>query len=772
MESNDRSSFVSLTTPLSQTLLPYTKSKLAGIPGSERALQSFLSILRKWVTVERWFCDGKTFADAVENLRKANKDDSRAVFAVCRSHEQLNSTSEIVIRIMSIIGDSTRVDFQSGTPSSIGKRVSIVAGAESLPLALPVISEIGSMGTSDQYYEVALRARKLLMQESMPSLEQRRQKVINATKALSATIESKLPLEVEVLIADNIPMIDVLFPLLHMFRGLNEEVGLLELYLRNLYRPYTVKDFERDGHKRLVKFTFLNKPSETAVNVDSSVSSMTDLSRIVSTGSLSLMSDNSDHPSFERKYQPSQKISSSTLRTGVCAVVERLEDLSSAERFESLLTPFPQYTGAAQNSDVGPANVLYFIVLDTMVSNDEISNDADAERCESILNAYRKQLGQADIRRVSFAFNQRCQDELQDFVPALFTFRTPEFREDSLYRRIDPSLSTHLQLHRVAANFRIRSLGSRHTSTCHVHLYEGTPRSSSLAKDTKANAEPRIFARALSLMLDFSSSSFERILVDALNALDLCTHKSGHGNHLFLNLVSDFENSVIDPVVVEQVVVEILKHHSERVSGLGIVEVETRIVCCLSASTPPIAIRLFASNPTGYVHVMNTYVEAANDLGGERVFKLISGTKASLASSGDSSWDGLKINTPYPLTRPFDAQRKVALMSSDTIYCYDLPALFEAAIEKQWLETTNKGLVAGGGGVSGRPLMVMFTTELVVQRKGGSVSDKWTMNDYLKGQLELINVNRRAGLNDVGMVAWAVTLKTVEYPNVSFCRLE
>ena len=62
--------------------------------------------------------------------------------------------------------------------------------------------------------------------------------------------------------------------------------------------------------------------------------------------------------------------------------------------------------------------------------------------------------------------------------------------------------------------------------------------------------------------------------------------------------------------------------------------------------------------------------------------------------------------------------------------------------------------------------MVMFTTELVVQKKGSSMSDKWTMKDYLKGDLELINVTRRAGLNDVGMVAWAVTLKTVEYPNV------
>ena len=60
--------------------------------------------------------------------------------------------------------------------------------------------------------------------------------------------------------------------------------------------------------------------------------------------------------------------------------------------------------------------------------------------------------------------------------------------------------------------------------------------------------------------------------------------------------------------------------------------------------------------------------------------------------------------------------------------------------------------------------MVMYTTELVVQKKVGSCS--WTMDDYINGDLELHQVNRGAGANDVGMVAWLMVLKTVEYPNV------
>lgn len=766
VDPSEQSGFLVLTTPLRDTVLPYTKSKALGVPGSERALGSFLSILRNWISVERWFCDARSYSDAVENLRKAHKSDAPAVLNVCRSHEQLRVTAGVIISIISIIGDGSRFDFQTSATSAIGRRLSMVAGGESLALSMPAISEIGSMGSSDAYSEVALRARKLLMQESMPSLESRRQKLLAAAKNLSASDETKTTRDVEELLADHVPMADVFFPLLVSIASTREEVGLLELYTRNLYRPYTVKEVERNHAERMVKFSFLNKPSESVINASTSVTSMTDLSRIVSSGSLSKLSEPSDNSSVLAA-QNKERIPHSTVRTGVCVIVEKLDELVDSTKFEAILRAFPQFTDSSPLCETGPINVLYFIVLDTGVGTDESSSNEAAKRCETILEPYRSQLKAADVRRVSFVFNQEQNEEFDDFVPALFTCRFPEFSEDSLYRRIDPSHAMHLDLNRVAANFSIKSLGSRHSSTSHVHLYAGTPRATALQKDEKANKNPRIFIRALSFVLDFSSSSFERILVDALNALDLYSLQGRSANHLFLNLVSDFEKVVLDPVVVEEIVVAILKRHGERVSNLGIVEVETRIVCCLSPESPPIALRLFASNPTGYVHVMNTYVEAAGELGGDRVFKLIGGTKASLASTGDNSWDGLNVNTPYPLTRPFDAQRSAALKASDTLYCYDLPALFEAAVEQQWHEASEKGGIEGGIRAAARPLMVMYTTELVVQVRGGPISEKWTMQDYLNGKLELVQLNRGAGANDVGMVAWLLVLKTVEYPNVS-----
>ena len=62
--------------------------------------------------------------------------------------------------------------------------------------------------------------------------------------------------------------------------------------------------------------------------------------------------------------------------------------------------------------------------------------------------------------------------------------------------------------------------------------------------------------------------------------------------------------------------------------------------------------------------------------------------------------------------------------------------------------------------------MVVYTTEFVVQKNNcvGS-SESWTMQDYINGNLEMVKIQRGAGANDAGMVAWLMELKTVRYPN-------
>ena len=761
--------FMSVTQLLRDAASPYVKSHAIGVPGSERAMINVLAMLRNWASIERWFYDGKSYADAVDNLRKAYKNDAEYVLRACRAHARVKVTSVIVDRMITLIGDGSRVDSQTSTVTPIGKRVSIFTGAESLSEASACLSDIAAIGADDAYAQVASRARKLLLQESMPSLEQRKKKVRDAASRLSSHSESTPPKEVNDFLSEQIPIGDVFFPVIKEDAAREDEVGVLELYMRHLYRTYSLKEVRREKGGRMLKFSFVNKPPESAVNTATSVTSMTDLTRIISSSSsLNQLGETSDNDSDSNlvPMENIEKISPQTVRTGICLLVNKVDELKNAAKFESALANFPQFSNPSSKSQAGPVNVLYIIVTDTSVGFDAAS--VVAEQCESFVSSYVSLMEQAQLRRVSFVFNHEKDEYFDEYSPpAMFTYRYPNFEEDSLYRDIEPSHAFHLDLIRVAANFRVNSLGSRHTTTCHVHMYEATPRATALAKDKFANKNPRIFVRALSSVIEFSSAGFERILVDALNSLDIVALRSKSDNHLFINLVSDFEKAILDPVVVEEVVVTILKRHGARMTKLGLVEVETRVVCCLSRDSPPIALRLVASNPTGYVHVMSTYVEAFDESKSERVFKLIGGTKASLAGSGDSSWEGMKVNAPYPLTRPFDAQRKAALMASDTLYCYDLPALFEAAVEQQWLEAAEKGGIEGGVRAAARPLMVMYTSELVVHRKNSAtVTGEWTMKDYLAGDLELMQVNRGAGANDVGMVAWLMVLKTVEYPEV------
>eukprot|EP00536_Pseudo-nitzschia_multiseries_P005377 jgi/Psemu1/318630/estExt_fgenesh1_pm.C_1000011 len=714
-----KNAFIALTQQLKDAATPYTRSKVDGVQGAEKVLKSFIDILRRWISVERWFCDEPSYADSVENIRKLHKDDANTVLNICRSHEQIQTTSYILTRIMDAIDDGSRAE-----------RISTVTGAESLLDAFPSLSEVGMMGQRSEYAKVALRARKLLMQESIPNLEQRKERVRVAAKNLSGS-DTK---EADDLLAEQTPLLDVFFPLLKEVTSSNEEIGLLELYARCIYRTYTIKETEKSNDERMVKFSFYNKTSERVLHKMTSVPSMTALSSAVSSSNLTSLSDSTegDKESKVLTVNGLEKIPSNVARTGICKIIDSINEIDDSSVFEGIVKSFPQFS-STENNDVGPINVLYLIVAKTDVENDEKSRDLMSGICQAKLSPYKELLEKAKVRRVTVSFDQEATDNIGS-SPATFTYRSPLFEEESLIRGIDPSHAINLDLGRVASNFSVKT----------------------------ANKSPRIFVRALSFSLDFCSNSFERILVDALNALDLCPENRRADNHLFINLVSDFEKVVLDPVVVEQVVVDILKRHGDRVSNLGIVEVETKILCSFSRDSLPISLRLVASNPTGYVHVLSTYVEAADETDGDRVFKLIGGTKATLAGAGDSSWEGLNVDTPYPLTRPFDHQRRAALRSSDTLYAYDLPALFEAAVEYEWINASKMDAIQGAD----RPLMVMYTTELVVKNTNPSAApDNWTMDDYMNGDLELVQVNRGAGANDVGMVAWLMELKTVEYPN-------
>ena len=96
LSGSERAAFEAQTKPLSEATSPHAKSHASDAPGSERAMTSLLELLREWIAVEKWFVESKSYADAVDSLRRAHKDDASRVLAICRAHAQVATTSRIV----------------------------------------------------------------------------------------------------------------------------------------------------------------------------------------------------------------------------------------------------------------------------------------------------------------------------------------------------------------------------------------------------------------------------------------------------------------------------------------------------------------------------------------------------------------------------------------------------------------------------------------------------------------------------------------------------
>ncbi|KAL3794777.1 hypothetical protein HJC23_012787 [Cyclotella cryptica] len=745
-DESERAAFVALTTPLVDAADPYTKSRAVGVPGAERVLCGFLSLLREWIAVERCFCDGVSYADAVDQLRRANKDNVERVLQMCRSHSSLKYSASIILRIIDSIWAAGKTDISTISSSKIA---SVVLGADGLENTTPCLTDIATMSGNETYDALSERCRTVLIEESLPSIEERMSKVREAAVSLEQSL-------VQEVITNNVVGSDILFPLLKSSADSSSQIKILEVATRKQYRAYDLKEFIQLPDKSALKFTYSTKRRASVFSSGAKLTSVTDLSRCLSNSKLSDTPSRSNSESSLQSHEAEGAVPSNVPRFCLMKICDHMKDLQDGgDVLIKLFQEFPQYSGDAPRCATGPANALSVFILQAEAGLDQSSM---AEKFELLLSRYMEDLEKADIRRVSFLIPKDADTTPNQYpLPSVFTFReTADFKEDHLYRDIEPEASYHLDMLRLTKNFSVTCLGSHLSPTGQIYLYKALPKPLALEQDKKANKSPRLFARAVSFVSDFSAGTFERLLVEAFNAIEsIKTAVPPGDNHLFLNVAGDSQNTVIDPVDVEQVVISILKRHTERATRLGLAEIETKATCIVAHDSHPISLRLVASNPTGFVPVVHTYVEAVDGSGNKRVFKSIGGTKANLACSGDSSWENMLVTSPYPLTRPFDAQRKAAAKSSDTLYCYDLPALFEAAVEKQWADASSIA-------IGSRPLMVMYTVELVVKNKFGG---PWTMQDYLNGNLELVETHRSAGKNDVGMVAWLMTLKTVEYPN-------
>ena len=178
--------------------------------------------------------------------------------------------------------------------------------------------------------------------------------------------------------------------------------------------------------------------------------------------------------------------------------------------------------------------------------------------------------------------------------------------------------------------------------------------------------------------------------------------------------------------------------HSDRLEQLNISKVELKINARFNAESAPIPVRLVASNPTGYVLRVEAYVEAAGHP--EPIF-------TSIGDEVHGEWDGMPVTTPYPLQFPFDKKRQMAKAMSNTVYVYDFLELLEHSLLRSWRRFVHERSKGGVSNIS-IPNHFLDARELILDASGNAV----------------IETDRPRGKNDIGMVAWLLTLYTPEFP--------
>lgn len=733
----------------------------------------------------------KPYNEVVKDLRKhVFPGKPELVFETCRSHASLKFKNELMCFVLQQIraASAAVVDQQAaaaappaqalgGKPSlkrsnsSLTSLMQVAAGekVDGTSLIKADLNELAGW-TSKAYSKVALEARMLLIEQDQPTIKGRRAQVaewLSGFVAVSKTIEGSdngpRARKMGDFLTLNIPLHDTL----PEFLGSGDEAtqfAALELYIRRIYPLHNLKALEgasvsggASSGVVTVKFQFFNDAlvvgDSTGMRTASSMASLSDLA-----SSAAAASSSSAVPSSPmRGGNGAASDGSGPSRTGVFLKCKTFDEFSDA--LSATLAQFPK-----QSPEVARADNCLHVAL---IGSGPVapSEDAFAATTATFLSECADKLKAAGLSRVTFL----CFVNNGASIPSIFTFRdgarVKQFGEDALFRNIEPSYAYHLDILRLR-NFDIKSCGSYRSQAGNVHVFQGTPTKAAAAEAKMGAAEAkkqRFFVRGVSIQqTDNVAAEVGRMFVEALKALNtsVSEYEEGIGgpgsagamsaNHMFLNVVAN--NASVPHVAVSTELEGLMKRYRRQVHSLGVAHVEVRCVSLGPDAGNPL--RLLASDPTGTgIIVVEPYEETKG-----RVLKSLPGPAIP------GPWDGGSTTSAYQVYRKFEKERTAALASSDTLYCYDYLDLFRESVKRSW--TANSGSAP-------MPASVMDFVELVIKPKGselpmkrggGGESGKWTLAMAEAGQCELVECQRPMGQNDVGMVAWLVTLRTPEYP--------
>ncbi|KAF2790753.1 hypothetical protein K505DRAFT_250517 [Melanomma pulvis-pyrius CBS 109.77] len=721
----DADMLMSALSPLTDVIARYSE----GLKAHEYSVM--IKLLNQYSDVESLF-SSRTGRDeeVVLRLRDQNRDSILSVVDTVLSHAKVNAKNNLVIAILDL--------YRPNRPG-VGNVAKYFKGA------LKRLTELESRQTA----KVSLKAREVLIQCAMPSLEERTTQMEHILR--SAVVESRYGESgwdhrepnfdvIKEVVDSNHTVFDVLPQFFVHQPDPWVALAALEVYTRRAYRAYQLKEIQYhtdDDQPYMLSWDFiLRKVGEQEFGLP------VEASQPATPGTPAFERPPRIHSISDMSYL-NARMEGEPTRKGVVVPVEYLDDADDYLGKALDLFPAPgapkkkggltlkEGLSIRRTPTGGPSietSDELTGVLNIAVRDAESFDDKELlERIIPIVKQYKDELYARRIRRLTFICGHK-----DGTYPGYFTFRGPSYLEDDSIRHVEPALAFQLELGRLS-KFNIKPV---FTENRNIHIYEAVGKG--------AESDKRYFLRAVvrpgRLREDISTAEYmiseaDRLMTDILDAMELIGDNQADMNHIFINFSHVFP---LMPSEVEEAIAGFLDRFGRRLWRLRVTGAEIRIIVTDPTTGTPYPLRVVIANTSGYVINVEMYAERKSEKASKWIFHSIGGTTKI------GSLHLQPVSTPYPTKGALQPKRyKAHLMG--TQYVYDFPELFRQATENSWNVAVSK-----------HPYL------REKQPPKGDCIEYYEL--VLDDNDDLAEVNRDPGTNTVGMVGWIVTAKTPEYP--------
>ncbi|XP_069082672.1 acetyl-CoA carboxylase 1 isoform X2 [Pleurodeles waltl] len=700
-----------------QSIVQLVQRYRSGIRGHMKAV--VMDLLRQYLKVETQFQHGH-YEKCVFALREENKSELTTVLNYIFSHAQVTKKNLLVTML---------IDQLCGRDPTLTDEL------------LNILTELTQLSKTTNA-KVALRARQVLIASHLPSYELRHNQVESIFLSAIDMYGHQFCIEnLQKLILSETSIFDVL-P--NFFYHSNQVVRMaaLEVYVRRAYIAYELNSVQ---HRQLkdntcvVEFQFMLPTSHPNRMSFSSNLNHYGMFHVASVSDVLL--DSSFTP-------PCQRMGGMVSFRTFEDFVRIFDDVMSC--FSDSPPQSPTFSEAGHTSlydedDNKRARDEPIHILNVAIKTDcDIDDDGLAAMFREFTQSKKAVLIDHGIRRLTFLVAQKdfrkqvnCEvdQRFQREFPKFFTFRARDkFLEDRIYRHLEPALAFQLELNRMR-NFDLTAIPC---SNHKMHLYLGAAKVEAGTEVT----DYRFFVRAIirhsdlvtkEASFEYLQNEGERLLLEAMDELEVAfnnTNVRTDCNHIFLNFVPTV---IMDPSKIEESVRSMVMRYGSRLWKLRVLQAELKINIRLTPTGKQIPIRLFLTNESGYYLDISLYKEVTDSRTAQIMFQAYGDKQGPL--------HGMLINTPY-VTKDLLQSKRFQAQSLGTTYIYDIPEMFRQALIKLWESMDTTAVLPK----IPLPSDVLTYTELVLDDQG-----------------QLVHMNRLPGGNEIGMVAWKMTLKSPEY---------